>query len=73
MRDVSKAVAEGDIIDIFNLSVNLMATNERRQIVGYYDLAAINISYNLKSITDNTYTYYPSLITTSAEGKCRVA
>ena len=65
MRDVSIEVAEGDIIDIFD--VNLTATNEHLQIVGYYDIAAININYNITIITNNSY--YSSLITTSTEGK----
>ena len=67
MREVSTAVAEGDIIDIFNVPVSLIATNEQQQIVGYYDLAAISISYSLTTITNTAY--YPSLITTSTEGK----
>ena len=67
MREVSSLVAEGDIIDTFSVSVNLNATNEHHQIVGYYDIAAISISYSLTTITNTAC--YPSLVTTSTEGK----
>ena len=67
MREVSTAVAEGDIIDIFNVSVNLNATSEQQPIIGYYDIAAISISYSLTTITNTAC--YPSLIATSTEGK----
>ena len=67
MRNVYKYIQEGDLIDIFNTSVDLFSAHEHQKIPGYYGLAAMTFSYQLSCI-DNGACYPPSLIH-SNEGK----
>ena len=67
MRDVSKAVVAGDIIDKFSIPVSSPAPVKPKEYVGTYELATIIIDYMLASISHSVCS--SSIITPTAEGK----
>ena len=68
MRELSTYVEEGDVIDSFNVLLDLSSDRNREVINGSEGLASITLGYQI-SCSDNSGCESPTNIPTS-EGNC---